>query len=72
MAWIDQMCAEGKAVAVGECGLDAYYCTDPEELREQERVLRLLIEGAFFLFGRWGWIVGKDLSVALTIIQLPN
>jgi hypothetical protein len=73
VAWIDQMCAEGKAVAVGECGLDAYYCTDPEELREQERVLRLLIEGAFF----WccdvlGWVLGKDLSIALMIIQLPN
>ena len=39
------MCQEGKVVAVGECGLDAYYCTDPEQLAEQERVLRLLIEG---------------------------
>lgn len=41
--WIDQMCAEGKVVAVGECGLDAYYCTDPAQLAEQERVLRKLI-----------------------------
>ncbi|KAM3572210.1 hypothetical protein VYU27_005791 [Nannochloropsis oceanica] len=41
--WIDQMCAEGKVVAVGECGLDAYYCTDPTQLAEQERVLRKLI-----------------------------
>jgi TatD DNase family protein len=41
--WIDQMCAEGKVVAVGECGLDAYYCTDPAQLAEQERVLRRLI-----------------------------
>lgn len=50
MAWIDRMCAEGKAVAVGECGLDAYYCTDPAELAEQERVLRLLIEGVCLRF----------------------
>ena len=41
--WIDQMCADGKVVAVGECGLDAYYCTDPAQLAEQERVLRKLI-----------------------------
>lgn len=47
VAWIDQMCAEGKVVAIGECGLDAYYCTDEESLEEQERVLRLLIEGEY-------------------------
>ncbi|TFJ81016.1 hypothetical protein NSK_007659 [Nannochloropsis salina CCMP1776] len=41
--FIDRMCAEGKVVAVGECGLDAYYCTDPVEFAEQERVLRKLI-----------------------------
>lgn len=53
VAFIDEMCAAGKVVAIGECGLDAYYCTDPESLAEQERVLRLLIEGEnslFFLF----------------------
>lgn len=55
VAFIDRMCAEGKVVAVGECGLDAYYCADAESLAEQERVLRLLIEGyvTALLLGAW-------------------
>ena len=44
--YIDQMCAEGRVAAVGECGLDAYYCTDEASLNEQERVLRKLIDVA--------------------------
>jgi Tat protein secretion system quality control protein TatD with DNase activity len=43
--FIDKMCAEGRIVAVGECGLDWHYLTDPACLAEQERVLRALIEG---------------------------
>ena len=51
--WIDQMCsvtdtATNKkiVVAIGECGLDAYYTTQSAELDEQERVLRKLIHVA--------------------------
>lgn len=44
--FIDQMAAEGKIVAVGECGLDKHYLTDDVSMAEQERVLRLLIEVA--------------------------
>jgi TatD DNase family protein len=45
VAFIDEMCARGKVVAVGECGLDAYWVTDKEQLAEQERVLRSLVRG---------------------------
>ena len=51
--WIDQMCSitdtetnKKIVVAIGECGLDAYYTTQPTELDEQERVLRKLIHVA--------------------------
>jgi len=45
IAFIDHMCEKGKIVAIGECGMDAHYLTDPESLNEQEKVLRKLIEG---------------------------
>jgi TatD DNase family protein len=51
--WIDQMCSitntttnKKIVVAIGECGLDAYYTTQSVELDEQERVLRKLIHVA--------------------------
>lgn len=44
--FIDQMAAEKKIVAVGECGLDLHYVTDPDALLEQERVLRKLMRVA--------------------------
>lgn len=53
VAFIDQMASEGRIVAVGECGLDWYYVSDPESIAEQERVLRLLIEGEEGRRGRW-------------------
>lgn len=45
VAYIDQMATEGRIVAIGECGLDWFYLSDAESVAEQERVLRLLIEG---------------------------
>jgi Tat protein secretion system quality control protein TatD with DNase activity len=63
VAFIDRMCGEGKVVAVGECGLDAYYCTDAESLQEQERVLRLLIEGASG--GSKGCVVGSLVDIII-------
>ncbi len=63
VAFIDQMCAEGRVAAIGECGLDAYYCTDEESLKEQERVLRLLIEGA--------WVGWRGMGLMISACVLP-
>ncbi len=40
LAWIDGVADD--VVAIGECGLDAYWVKDPAALAEQERVLRRL------------------------------
>lgn len=42
--FIDEVASRGEIIAIGECGLDAYWVTD--HMDEQERVLRRLIEVA--------------------------
>jgi Tat protein secretion system quality control protein TatD with DNase activity len=44
IAFIDEMAAQKKIIAIGECGLDKYYLTDNESMQEQERVLRSLMQ----------------------------
>jgi Tat protein secretion system quality control protein TatD with DNase activity len=44
--FIDSLAAAGKLIAIGECGLDAYYTQDAAVLDEQERVLLRLMEVA--------------------------
>ena len=46
VSFIDGLAAEGKLIAIGECGLDGYYTSDPSILAEQERVLIALVEVA--------------------------
>jgi TatD DNase family protein len=41
--FIDSLAAAGKLIAIGECGLDAYYTQDAAVLAEQERVLLRLM-----------------------------
>lgn len=43
---IGSWAAEKRIVAVGECGLDKHYTTHPDAMKEQERVLRLLLRVA--------------------------
>lgn len=42
--WIDQMAAQKRISAIGECGLDKHYLKDESTMKEQERVLRLLMK----------------------------
>lgn len=43
IAFIEQMAAEKRIVAIGECGLDGHYLTDAASLKAQEDVLRQLM-----------------------------
>ena len=42
--FIDDMATQKKIVAVGECGLDKHYLKDEVSMKEQERVLRMLMK----------------------------
>mmetsp|Transcript_12879 Transcript_12879/g.21018 ORF Transcript_12879/g.21018 Transcript_12879/m.21018 type:complete len:289 (+) Transcript_12879:1106-1972(+) len=44
LAFIDQMAAEKRLVAIGECGLDRHWVRADAVMREQERVLRRLMD----------------------------
>ena len=44
--WIDELARTNQICAIGECGLDKHYLTDPVSMNEQERVLRLLMKVA--------------------------
>lgn len=46
IAFIEQMAAQKKIIAVGECGLDKHYVTEATCMNEQEDVLRKLMKVA--------------------------